>query len=93
MTAPDPTPDAPTLPDDLMVGRCLLCGSSRKVTERTQGVWTTCDDCEQQWWCVVTEWDYLDEPTRWGCSGGCEDGWDCHCGDEDDEWDESGAQP
>lgn len=47
----------------------------RATTENTQGVWTTCDDCGEDWWCVVTERDYLDEPTAWGCSGGCNDGW------------------
>lgn len=47
----------------------------RVLTERTQGVWTTCDDCGEDWWCVVTERDYMDEATAFGCSGGCADGW------------------
>lgn len=54
----------------------------RVWTERSHGVWATCDQCGHDWWCVVTDRDYLDEPTEWGCSGGCDDGWP-----EDDGWD------
>lgn len=53
----------------------------RVWTERSHGVWTTCDRCGHDWWCIVTERDYLDEPTEWGCSGGCDDGW------PEDDWD------
>lgn len=45
----------------------------RITTEHTQGVWTTCDACGDDWWCVVWERDYLDEPISWICSDGCED--------------------
>ena len=62
--------------------RCGMCGTARHTTERTHGVWTNCDDCGQDWWCVSTEEDDFDVPISWGCSGGCEDGWDCDCGDE-----------
>lgn len=58
----------------------------RVATERTQGVWTACDECGEDWWCVVTERDHLDEPTEWGCSGGCQDGW------PDDEYDDGDSR-
>lgn len=67
---------------------CNLCGTLREFTERTSGVWTTCDYCGAMWWCHVAERDYLDEPTEWACSGGCDDGWDCACVDE--EYDDEG---
>ena len=60
--------------------------ADRETTERTQGVWTTCDFCENEWWCVVAERDYLDEPVSWRCSGGCDDGWP-----EEDDYDDQGV--
>lgn len=52
------------------------CNPDRRATQHTQGVWTTCDDCGQNWWCVASEYDYFDQPTAFACSGGCDDGWD-----------------
>jgi hypothetical protein len=52
------------------------CCTDRETTEHTDGVWTTCDDCEHDWWCVVTQRDDLDEPLSWSCSGGCDDGFE-----------------
>lgn len=52
-----------------------VCCYDRVATEHTQGVWTSCNECGHDWWCVATERDYLDEPTAWGCSGGCDNGW------------------
>ena len=59
----------------------LACCYDREATPRTQGVWTSCDECGHDWWCVVGERDYLDEPVTWVCSDGC--GWDYD--DEDGE--------
>lgn len=61
-----------------------VCCTDRKTTPRTQGVWTTCDHCGHEWWCIPTEYDDLDEPTEFGCSGGCDDGFpaDDHPDDE-----------
>lgn len=62
-----------------MSSRCEdpeCCDPDRRTTERTQGVWTTCDECGANWWCVASEWDWMDEPTAFVCSGGCEDGYD-----------------
>ncbi|HET7386984.1 MAG TPA: hypothetical protein VFJ19_10015 [Nocardioidaceae bacterium] len=52
------------------------------MTEHTHGAWTSCDNCGHDWWCVVGERDYLDEPVTFVCSDGC--GWD---DDWDDDWD------
>ena len=60
-----------------------VCCTDREVTERTQGVWTSCDECGHDWWCVVGERDELDEPVTWICSDGC--GWD-YDDDEDQPW-------
>lgn len=60
-----------------------VCCTDREVTERTQGVWTTCDDCGHDWWCVVGERDELDEPVTFVCSDGC--GWD-YDDQEDEPW-------
>lgn len=57
------------------------CCYDRETTERTQGVWTTCDECGHDWWCVVGERDWMDEPETWVCSGGCDDG-----RQDDEEW-------
>lgn len=64
-------------------GFCAACASPRETTDRTRGVWTTCDYCGADWWCVVAERDYLDEPTAFACSGGCGDGWLCDCAEDD----------
>jgi len=58
-----------------------VCCAERETTETTHGVWTSCDECGHDWWCVVSERDYLDEPTSWICSDGC-------YGDDYDGWDE-----
>lgn len=49
------------------------------------GVWTTCDECGHDWWCIPVEWDYLDEATSYACSTGCDHDPD----DWRDWWDES----
>lgn len=60
------------------------CCTERVVEPETQGVWTSCDECEHDWWCVVGERDELDEPLTWICSGGCSSGFpDDHF---DEEW-------
>jgi hypothetical protein len=63
----------------------------RQTTERTHGVWTTCDHCHEDWWCIATDWDFLDDPTEFGCSGGCDDGWDP--GDLLDDYDYDPEEP
>lgn len=59
-----------------------VCCYDREMTERTQGVWTSCDECGHDWWCVVGERDWMDEPVNFVCSDGC--GWD---------YDEEGDEP
>lgn len=56
------------------------CCYDREMTDRTQGVWTTCDECGHDWWCVVGERDWMDEPVTFVCSDGCGGA------DEDDDW-------
>ena len=51
-----------------------VCCTERDTTDRTCGVWTTCDECGHDWWCVVGERDWMDEPVTFVCSGGCRDG-------------------
>lgn len=46
---------------------------ARIATADTHGVWATCDNCGDDWWCYVAERDYLDEPVAWHCSDGCDD--------------------
>ena len=60
------------------------CPTDRHATPRTQGVWTTCDDCGANWWCVVGERDWMDEAVTHVCSGGCDDGYD-------DTWEDTWA--
>jgi len=70
------------------VSRCedpTCCDPDRHTTERTQGVWTTCDDCGADWWCVVGSRDWMDEPETFVCSGGCEDGYPEDYFDDDRE--------
>ena len=72
---------AAAMPEDAIdtARRCTepdCCPQGRVATSNTHGSWTTCDDCGQNWWCVPTEWDWLNEPVSWSCSGGCDDGWD-----------------
>lgn len=55
-----------------------VCCHDREVTEHTHGVWTSCDNCGHDWWCIGVDPDYMDEPTRYVCSDGC----------EDDDWDD-----
>lgn len=71
--------------DSTMFVDCMMCGTPRAETSRTEGVWTTCGDCGQDWWCVPAEYDCLDEVVAWRCSGGCEDGWVCDCEDDSGE--------
>lgn len=52
----------------------------RTTTAQTQGVWTTCDECHEDWWCVVHERDEMDEPLSWICSDNCID-------EDAEEWD------
>jgi hypothetical protein len=52
----------------------------RVTSQDTHGVWTTCDECREDWWCVVGERDELDEPLSWICSDGCDD-------EDAEEWD------
>lgn len=59
-----------------------VCCHDREVTEHTHGVWTSCDNCGHDWWCIGVDRDYMDEPTRYVCSDGCEDD------DWDDDWDD-----
>lgn len=50
------------------------CCTDREATAHTRGVWTSCDDCGHDWWCVGVDEDDMDEPTRYVCSDGCD--WD-----------------
>jgi hypothetical protein len=61
-----------------------VCCADREMTAATCGVWTSCDACGHDWWCVVSERDYLDEPIAWTCSDGCPD-------DECDEYEDEPA--
>ena len=67
-----------------------VCCTERVWTERTQGVWTSCDECGHDWWCVVGERDWMDEPVTFVCSGGCEDGFPEGYFDDYGDGDESG---
>lgn len=75
-----------TVPPEELGLACWGCGEPRITTERTHGVWTTCDYCGSDWWCIGVERDWMDEPTAFACSGGCNDGWECSCGDDADDW-------
>lgn len=59
-----------------------VCCTDREITDRTHGVWTTCDDCGHDWWCIGVDRDWMDEVTRYVCSDGCEQG------DGDEWWDD-----
>lgn len=58
----------------------------RNLTEHTHGVWTTCDLCGEDWWCIGIDRDYMDEPTRYVCSDGCLHDRDVYSDGCDDGW-------